>query len=171
MHAQPIHTHTSCARYAGPTARGDAPAVRGGRLAARAEKPAAGADRPAVLLADGGTDVHAIFGAVLEREGYRVIHAFTPAECLRLARAQPVGAALVSVGWCGLLTWRRLHDLAAAAAADGFAIVCLTTDPRLHPDTRRVPPGTAAVLTLPCTPDALAAEVRRAVGGRGGLPN
>jgi DNA-binding response OmpR family regulator len=170
MHAQPIHTHASCVRSAGPVARAEPPAVRA-RLAARAEKPAADAGRPTVLLADGGTDVHAIFGAVLEREGYRVIHAFTPAECLHLAHVHPVGAALVSVGWCGLLTWRRLHDLAAEAAAGGFAIVCLTTDPRLDPDTRRVPPGTASVLTLPCTPEALAAEVRRAVGVRTGQPN
>lgn len=150
MHAQPIHTHASCSHFAG----------RGTR-----------ADRPAVLLADGGTDVHAIFGAVLEREGYRVIHAFSAAECLRLAHAQPVGAALVSVGWCGLLTWGGLHDLAAEGAARGFAIVCLTTDPRLGPEAHRVPPGTVAVLTLPCTPGALADEVRRAVGLRAGQPN
>ncbi|HST62078.1 MAG TPA: hypothetical protein VLK84_25475 [Longimicrobium sp.] len=163
MHAQPIHTHTSCVRAAAPVARAR-PDARAGRVASWAERPAPDAGRPAVLLADGGTDVHAIFGAVLEREGFRVIHAFTPAECLHLAHVHPVGAALVSVGWCGLLTWRRLHDLAAEAAAGGFAIVCLTTDPRLDPDTRRVPPGTASVLTLPCTPDALAAEVRRAVG-------
>lgn len=150
MHAQPIHTHTSCARFGGP---------------------GAGADRLTVLLADGGADVHAIFGAALERAGYRVLHAFTPAECLRLARAGGVGAALVSVGWCGLLTWRRLHDLAAEAAARGFPIVCLTTDPRLAPEAHRVPPGTSAVLTLPCTPAALAAEVRRAIRPRGRLPN
>jgi DNA-binding response OmpR family regulator len=156
MHAQPIHTHTSCVRAAAPAARADRPDVR----AARPVR----ADRPAILLADGGTDVHAIFSAALEREGYRVIHAFTPAECLRLAHAGGVSAALVSVGWCGLLTWRRLHDLAAEAEAGGFSIVCLTTDPRLAPEANRVPPGTLAVLTLPCTPAALAAEVRRAVG-------
>lgn len=141
----------------------------------RTTKPApardARADRPAILLGDGGTDVHAIFAAALEREGYRVIHAFSAAECLRLARSGGVRAALVSVGWCGLLTWRRLHDLAAEAAAGGFPIVCLTTDPRLAPDAMRLPPGTSAVLTLPCTPAALAAEVRRAVGVRGGQPN
>jgi DNA-binding response OmpR family regulator len=150
MHAQPIHTHTSCARFAD----------RG-----------AGADRPTVLIADGGTDVHAIFGAALEREGYRVLHAFSPAECLRLAGTRSVHAALVSVGWCGLLTWRRLHDLAARAEAGGFAIVCLTTDPRLAPEQLRLPPGASAVLTLPCTPDTLAAEVRRAVRARGASPN
>ena len=128
-------------------------------------------DRPAVLLADGGTDVHAIFSAALEREGYRVIHAFSAAECLRLAHAGGLRVALVSVGWCGLLTWRRLHDLAAEARAGGFAIVCLTTDPRLAPDRLRIPPGASAVLTLPCTPQALADEVRRAANADGGAAN
>ena len=150
MQVQPIQPQTSTARSAGRDAR---------------------ADRPTVLLADGGTDVHAVFGAALEREGYRVIHAFSAAECLRLARMGPVRAALVSVGWCGLLTWHRLHELAAEAAAGGYAIICLTTDPRLGPDSGRLPPGTAAVLTLPCTPEVLAAEVRRAVRERGEMPN
>jgi DNA-binding response OmpR family regulator len=148
MHTQPIHTQP--VPFAGRDTR---------------------AERPAVLLADGGTDVHAIFSAALEREGYRVLHAFSAAECLRLAHAGGVSAALVSVGWCGLLTWRRLHDLAAEAASGGFSIVCLTTDPRLAPETRRLPPGTLAVLTLPCTPEVLAAEVRRAVGPRDAQPN
>jgi CheY-like chemotaxis protein len=126
---------------------------------------------PAVLLADGGTDAHAILSTALEREGYRVIHAFSAAECLRLAHAGGVRAALVSVGWSGLLTWRRLHDLAAEAAAGGFAVVCLTTDPRHAPDARRLPPGTSAVLALPCTPEALASAVRRAVHTYPDQPN
>lgn len=128
----------------------------------------------AVLLADGDRDVHAIFGTALEREGFRVIHAFSADECLRVALARRVCAALVSVGGCGLLTWRRLHDLATAgAAADrGFAIICLTTDPRLSPGMRGRPPhGAAAVLMLPCSPALLAAEVRRAVRDRGVQPN
>lgn len=129
------------------------------------------ADRPAVLLADSGEDVHAIFGAALEREGFRVVHAYSADECLRLAGTRGVRAALVSVGWCGLLTWRRLHALAAAASAGGFPIVCMTTDPRLAPDRGRRPPGAAAVLTLPCRPEDLAAEVRRAIRDVGAQPN
>ena len=148
MYVQPIQPQTSTSRSAGRDTR---------------------ADRPAVLLADGGTDVHADLESALEREGYRVIHAFSAAECLRLARLGSVRAALVSVGWCGLLTWQRLHELAAEAAAGGFAIICLTTDPRLGTDSGRLPPGTAAVLTLPCTPEVLAAEVRRAVREPGEL--
>lgn len=149
MHAQPIHTLASCARLAGT-----APAPV----------------RPAVLLADGGADVHAIFGAVLEREGFRVIHAHSRAECLRLA-SRPLRAALVSVGWCGLLTWRRLHQLADAANRNGFPIICLTTDPRLAGERHGRPPGVSAVLMLPCEPEALAAEVRRAIDDADGQPN
>lgn len=149
MQAQPIHTFASCA----PLARTAATLVR-----------------PAVLLADGDADVHAIFGAVLEREGFRVIHAHSPAECLRLA-GRPIRAALVSVGWCGLLTWRRLHQLSHAAHRDGFPIICLTTDPRLAGTRRGPPPGVSAVLMLPCEPEALAAEVRRAIDDAGGQPN
>lgn len=129
------------------------------------------ASRPAVLLADGGEDVHAIFGAALEHAGFRVVHAYSPEECLRLAGSRGVRAALVSVGWCGLLTWRRLHALAAAASAGGYPIVCMTTDPRLAPETRRRPSGAAAVLTLPCRPEVLAAEIRRAIKDGGALPN
>jgi DNA-binding response OmpR family regulator len=128
-------------------------------------------DRRAILLADGDPDVHVIYGAVLEHEGFRVLHAFSAAECLRLAATPRMCAALVSVGECGLLTWRRLHELAAAAAAGGFAIVCLTTDPRFSPAARRPPRGASAVLMLPCTPEMLAAEVCRVVLPGGGQPN
>ena len=124
-----------------------------------------------LLLADGDPDVHAIYGAVLEREGFRVLHASSAAECLRLARTPRMCAALVSVGGCGLLSWRLLHALAAAAAARGFVIVCLTTDARLSPAARRPPRGVSTVLMLPCTPDALTAEVRRVLLPAGGRPN
>jgi DNA-binding response OmpR family regulator len=150
MHAHLIHPLTPIARDAGCDAR---------------------VDRPVVLIADGDADVHAIFGAALERECFRVIHAYSEAECLRLAGTRPVRAALVSVGWCGLFTWRRLHDLATAAASGGFVIVCLTTDPRLSPHIRRRPPGATMVLMLPCIPTVLAAEVRRAVRDHGRAPN
>jgi DNA-binding response OmpR family regulator len=115
--------------------------------------------------------VHTIYGAVLEHEGFRVLHAFSAAECLRLAGTSRMCAALVSAGGCGLLDWRRLRELAAAAGARGFPIVCLTTDERLSPDVRRPPRGVSAVLMLPCTPDALAAEVRRVVSPGEGQPN
>ncbi|HEX5870268.1 MAG TPA: hypothetical protein VFY65_07635 [Longimicrobium sp.] len=128
------------------------------------------AERLCLLLADCDPDVHAIYGAVLEREGFRVLHAFSAAECLRLAATPRMCAALVSVGGCGLLTWRGLHRLAAASAERGFAIVCLTTDPRLAPSVRRPPRGASAMLMLPCTPEALADEVRRVVSP-GGQPN
>lgn len=147
MHAQPIHTHSLCVRLLRREAR------------------------QAVLLADGGADLHDIFGAVLKHQGYRVIHAFSAAECLRLAGARPVRAVLVSVGSCGLLTWRGLHLLAARAAEAGFVIVCMTTDPRLSSAMRRRPPGTSSVLMIPCDPEALAAEVRRAVRDHGAPPN
>lgn len=129
------------------------------------------AERLCLLLADGDPDVHAIYGAVLEREGFRVLHAFSAAECLRLAATPRMCAALVSVGGCGLLTWRELRQLATASAARGFALVCLTTDPGLAPSVRRPPRGASAVLMLPCSPEALADEVRRVASPGGGRPN
>lgn len=146
MHAHLIHPHTALSRD-----------LR--------------ADRRAVLLADGDPDVHVIYGAVLEHEGFRVLHAFSAAECLRLAATARTCAALVSVGECGLLTWRGLRQLAAAAASGGFAVVCLTTDPRLSPAARRPPCGASAVLMLPCTPELLAAEVCRVIHPGSGQPN
>jgi DNA-binding response OmpR family regulator len=140
-------------------------------LGARDQALGARTERRCLLLADEDRDVHAIYGAVLEREGFRVLHAFSPAECLRLAGTPRMCAALVSVGGCGLLTWRVLHELAAAAAAAGFAIVCLTTDPGLSPAARRPPRGVSAVLMLPCSPEVLAAEVRRVLLPGGDKPN
>jgi CheY-like chemotaxis protein len=133
--------------------------------------PGARTERLCLLLADGDADVHAIYGAVLEREGFQVLHAFSAAECLRLARTPRMCAALVSVGGCGLLSWRLLHGLAASAAARGFVIVCLTTDPRLTPAARRPPRGVSTVLMLPCAPDALTAEVHRVLLPGGSRPN
>lgn len=137
----------------------------------RDRAPDARAERRCLLLADDDRDVHAIYGAVLEREGFRVLHAFSPAECLHLARTPRVCGALVTVGGCGLLTWRGLHELAAAAAGAGFVIVCLTTDPRLSPAARRPPHGVSVVLMLPCTPEVLAAEVHRVLLPGEGRPN
>lgn len=150
MYADLIHPHTASAGDPGLNAR---------------------TERLCLLVADGDPDVHAIYGAVLEHEGFRVLHAFSAAECLRLAGTSRMCAVLVSVGGCGLLDWRRLHALAAASAARGFPIVCLTTDERLSPDVRRPPRGVSAVLMLPCTPDALAAEVCRVVFPAAGQPN
>lgn len=133
--------------------------------------PGTRTERLCLLLADGDADVHAIYGPVLEREGFRVLHAFSATECLRLARTPRMCAALVSVGGCGLLSWRLLHGLAASAAARGFVIVCLTTDPRLTPAACRPPRGVSTVLMLPCTPDALTAEVRRVLLPARGRPN
>ena len=135
------------------------------------QAPSARAERRCLLLADDNRDVHAIYGAVLERKGFRVLHAFSPAECLHLAGTPRMCAALVTVGGCGLLTWRGLHELAARAAAAGFVIVCLTTDPGLAPSVRRPPRGVSLVLMLPCTPEDLAGEIQRVILPGGGLPN
>jgi CheY-like chemotaxis protein len=150
MQARLVHPHTSSTRDSGLESR---------------------KERLCLLVADGNPDVHAIYGAVLEHEGFRVLHAFSAAECLRLAGTSRMCAVLVSVGGCGLLDWRRLHQLAAASRARGFAIVCLTTDERLSPDERRPPRGVSVVVMLPCTPEALAAEVRRVVAPGAGEAN
>ena len=117
---------------------------------------------PRVLLADGDADVHAVYGLYLEHAGYAPVHAYSAEECVRLARSLPLAAAVVTVGHCGLLPWSDYHRL--VAAADGrFAVLCLTTDPRLVPESCRSPLHAAAVLTIPCEPTALVAEIRRAV--------
>ena len=122
------------------------------------------ARRAVVLLGDTDEDVHAMYGAFLEHRGFAVLHACSVAECLRLARARGVAAAVVSVGSGGLFRWRPYRELAAAGRSAGFALVCLTTDPRLITGPRRHRRCAAAVLMLPCSPEELAAEVERAAG-------
>jgi DNA-binding response OmpR family regulator len=125
--------------------------------------------RTTVLLGDADEDVHVMYGAFLEHHGFAVLHARSVAECLGLARTRRVAAAVVSYGSCGLFHWRSYHELARAGRSAGFALVCLTTDPRLITDSRRHRRCAAAVLMLPCSPEDLAAEVER-VAGEARLP-
>lgn len=125
--------------------------------------PAAAASRITVVLGDRDEDVHALYGAVLEHRGYGVLHARSVPECLRLVRARRVAAVVVSVGARGLFFWTSYLRLVKAARVERFALVCFTTDPRMTTDGRRHRRCAAAVLMLPCTPEALADEVERVI--------
>ena len=130
---------------------------------ARASAPPYTGGGTTILLGDRNDDVHAMYGIVLERHGFAVLHARSPAECLRLVRARRVCAAIVSVGTRGMLRWTSYHQLARAAGSAGIALISLTTDPRVSTDTRRHRRCAAAVLMLPCAPEELAGEVERAL--------
>ena len=122
------------------------------------------AARPGVLLmADGNPDTHAVYGAFLESRGFSLVHAYSPAECIGLARSTGCAAVVASVGRRGLLPWESFHELAGLASGAGFPIVCITTDPYVAAHCQRLAPEAARVLMLPCAPRKLASALSRAL--------
>jgi DNA-binding response OmpR family regulator len=116
-----------------------------------------------LLMADRDRDTHAVYGAFLESRGFALVHAYSPAECVALARSSGCGAVVASVGRRGLLPWDSFHELARSASAAGIPIVCLTTDPYVAAHWRVLVPEAARVLMLPCEPRKLAAALARAL--------
>ena len=112
-----------------------------------------------LLLADGNPDMHAVYGAFLECQGFVLTHAWSPAECMRMARASGCAGVVASVGRRGLLSMERFGELAALAAGCGFGIVGITTDPYVAMHSRHLAPRSPRVLLLPCPPRRLAAAI------------
>ncbi|HSU15065.1 hypothetical protein [Longimicrobium sp.] len=119
-----------------------------------------------LLMADGDLDTHAVYGTFLESRGFALVHAYSPGECIRLARSMGFAGVVASVGRRGILPWESFRELAGLASGAGFAIVCITTDPYVAAHCRRLAPEAARVLMLPCSPRRLAAAMRRALRHR-----
>lgn len=123
-----------------------------------------------LLMADGDQDTHAVYGAFLESRGFTLVHAYSPAECIRLARSSGCGAVVASVGRRGLLASDSFGELARLASEAGIPIICITTDPYVASHWKRLMPGAARVLLLPCAPRKLAAALERALRRPAGPP-
>jgi len=121
-------------------------------------------------MADRDQDTHLIYGAFLESLGFALVHAYSPAECIRLARSSGCGAVVASVGRRGLLEWDTFRELARVASAAGIPIVCITTDSYVVTHRQRLAPQAARVLMLPCGPRKLAAALARALRHSAGPP-
>lgn len=143
--------------------RADPTGIPATAFEARASAPRFSGSGTTILLGDRNDDVHAMYGVVLERHGFGVLHARSADECLSLVRSRLVCAAIVSIGTRGMLVWTAYHQLARAARSAGTVLISLTTDPRVATDTRRHRRCAAAVLMLPCAPEELAGEVERAL--------
>ena len=124
-------------------------------------------DPPLVLVVEDHADAREMYAAGLELAGFRVAEAADGLDAIARAIELRPAAIVMDLTLPGLDGWDATRRLKRDARTVSIPVIALSghTLPR-HIDEARAA-GCVAVLLKPCLPDALAAEVRRALGAQG----
>ena len=135
---------------------------------AEAELPAMSGDAQGertVLVVDDDEAVHEILGAMLGREGYRVLHARNGNEALALARDMRPDAITLDVMMPQVDGWSVLSALNADPQTKDIPVIMATM---LNERAMGLSLGAAGFLTKPIDRQQLSALLRQHCGGGGG---
>lgn len=123
-----------------------------------------------ILVVDDFADVREMYAAYLRFAGFRVDEAVDGDEAIEKTRRLLPDLVLMDLSLPGIDGWEATRLLKQGAATAAIPIVALTGHTREPHVQRAMEAGVDGVLTKPCLPEALLAEVRRHLrgGGRGG---
>lgn len=112
---------------------------------------------PLVLLVDDYADAREMYAEFLEISGYRVIQAADGEEALAKVAESPPDVVLMDLSLPGVDGREATRRLKASPATSSIPVVILSGMPSEYARST----GADAVLTKPCAPDALVAEIQR----------
>ncbi|MCI0570220.1 MAG: response regulator [Myxococcaceae bacterium] len=121
-------------------------------------------DAPLVLVVDDYTDAREMFAEFLQGCGYRVEEAGDGAEALEKAFALRPDVILMDLSLPVLDGWEATRQLKRDPRTAGIPIVALTghSIPGSQGEAARL--GCDGIITKPCMPETLLAEVQRVLG-------
>jgi CheY-like chemotaxis protein len=126
--------------------------------------PDAESERPAILVIDDDSAARDLLRRTLEREGYRVVHASSGEEGLRLARATAPAAITLDVIMPGMDGWQVLAALKNDPATAAIPVIVLTM---LDNTNIGFTLGATGFMTKPVDRERLGALLRQQVGPDG----
>jgi CheY-like chemotaxis protein len=114
-----------------------------------------------ILLVDDHADTRAMYGTFLERAGFVVAEARDGREALDKATSAPPDVIVTDLSLPVMDGFELCDRLRRQSRTAGVPVVALTglTEPETVQRAQSL--GVASVLTKPCMPDALVAEVER----------
>ena len=145
----------------------DEPPAAAGRAvppAMPAFPPRGASGAAAVLLVDDDIQVHEVIGAMLEREGYRVLHAANGVDAVAAARAERPAAVLLDIMMPQVDGWAVLATMKADPALRDIPVVMVSL---LDERPLGLSLGASDFLTKPVDRATLLATVRTHAGAAG----
>jgi len=120
-----------------------------------------------VLLVDDFTDNRELFAEYLEISGFRVAQAATGEEAVALAKREVPDVVLMDVTLPDIDGWEATRRLKGEPGAAGVPVIMLTGRPRDEAAPEAKAAGCAGLLTKPCLPEDVLAEVQKVLRLRG----
>lgn len=121
-----------------------------------------------VLLVDDNADSRTICATILRHHGYAVLEADNGLEGVRRAQDDRPDVIVMDVGLPLLDGWAALERIRAHPSAAGTPVLMYTARTMQADHDRARQLGCAGYIVKPCFPSEVLAQVRRALGERGG---
>jgi two-component system cell cycle response regulator DivK len=123
-----------------------------------------------LLLVEDNEDNRIIYSTVLRHIGYTVIEALDGVQAIALARSEHPDLILMDISIPEVDGWEATRILRADPATRDIPIIALTAHALADDRERATAVGFTSYLAKPVEPRAVAAEVRRWIGGGAGAP-
>ncbi|MFL5607605.1 MAG: response regulator [Gemmatimonadaceae bacterium] len=123
-----------------------------------------------LLLVEDNEDNRIIYSTVLRHLGYTVIEALDGIQAIALARSELPDLILMDISIPEVDGWEATRILRADPATRDIPIIALTAHALSDDRERATLVGFTSYLAKPVEPRAVAAEVRRWIGGGAGAP-
>ena len=123
-----------------------------------------------VLLVEDNEDNRIIYSTVLRHVGYTVVEAMDGRQAIALARSERPDLILMDISIPELDGWEATRILRADPDTQSIPIIALTAHALSDDRERAAKVGFTAYLAKPIEPRAVAAEVKRWIGGGAGAP-
>ncbi|MBA3672592.1 MAG: response regulator [Gemmatimonadaceae bacterium] len=120
-----------------------------------------------MLLVEDNEDNRIIYSTVLRHLGYVVLEAHDGHQAVAMTRSERPDLVLMDISIPGLDGWEATRILRADPATKDVPIIALTAHALPDDRERATMMGFTAYLAKPVEPRAVAAEVRRWIGGEG----
>jgi CheY-like chemotaxis protein len=129
-----------------------------------ADSATAGSDGPLVLIVDDHVDTREMCATLLALSGFRTAEATNGSEALSLARALAPDCILMDLSLPALDGREATRRLKADEQTRGIPVIAVSGLSFGDGVPRVSESGFAAVLTKPCTPEAMLSAIRLALG-------
>ncbi len=123
-----------------------------------------------LLLVEDNEDNRIIYSTVLRHLGYEVVEALDGKQAISLARSVLPDLILMDISIPEMDGWEATRILRADPATQAIPIVALTAHALADDRERATAMGFTSYLAKPVEPRAVAAEVKRLIGGSGASP-
>ena len=121
-------------------------------------------NQPLVLVVEDYQDAREMYAAFLEASGYRTAEARTGIEAVAKARELKPDCVLMDLSLPGIDGWEATRQLKAGPTTSHIPLIAITGHASELSSRNAQAAGCSAFVLKPALPDAVVAEVRKAMG-------